>query len=95
MEYGKLFHADFTHASPHGTYLIGCVLYKTIFGKSASRANSFPEGGPAALWDNARLMQPIDESPLPRPTASEAAYLRNVAARVTSGRLFNNETMDE
>ena len=62
--WNKLFHTEDFHPSPHGSYLIGCTLYCTIFGLPPPRE---AEGDPETLWENAhaRVMQLKGEDPLP------------------------------
>jgi len=79
--WAKLFHTDGFHPSPHGSYLQGCILYCTIFGRPPSRDVAVPEN-PSSLWDRARIMQPPEEPALPRPTVAELKYLLDVANRV-------------
>jgi len=80
----KLYHWDSMHPSPHGSFLEGCIIYCTIFGSVPPIEVAIPEDdGPASLWlkARARVMQPLGEAPLPRPTSAEAKYLWNVAAK--------------
>lgn len=78
----KLFHIDQIHASPHGTFLQGCVVHHTIFGRLPSRQVAL-RNDMSALWDNARRMQPRKHRRLPMPTREEAEYLYHIAERVT------------
>jgi hypothetical protein len=73
-----LFYDDGFHSSPHGTYLMGCVLYATLYGRMPSSTVKLDQ-----LWNRARRMQHYgmgEDKPLP--TKQEAAYLRLVAERV-------------
>ncbi|CAB9528919.1 expressed unknown protein [Seminavis robusta] len=76
----KLFHVDRIHASPHGTYLQGCVVYCTIYGKLPSRKTALDDM--ESLWNDARRMAPVRHRRLPLPTREEATYLYHVAERV-------------
>ena len=82
----RLFQSDCFHPSPHGTYLMGCVLHITLFDKQVSPpAKSSANFDPAELWwSRARGMEinAADEA-LPLPTYDEAIYLRWIANRVT------------
>ena len=79
----KLFHSDCLHASPLGTFLQGCVVHYTLFGKMP-RTQVFHDNV-ASLWSRARMMQPPDASPNPFPTPKEADFLYQVAHRVARG----------
>jgi hypothetical protein len=79
----KLFFYDGFHPSPHGTYLIGCVLYATIFGRMPPPESAL-QADIGQLWSNARKMQ-IRKKNYPRmpvPTLAEANYLYRIAERV-------------
>ena len=75
-----LFHVDRIHASPHGTFLQGCVVYCTLYGKLPRARTAI--GHLQTLWDEARRMQPSRHRTLPLPTQEEATYLYHVAERV-------------
>mmetsp|Transcript_14772 Transcript_14772/g.43140 ORF Transcript_14772/g.43140 Transcript_14772/m.43140 type:complete len:350 (-) Transcript_14772:353-1402(-) len=90
----KLFHTDHFHPSPHGSYLQACVLHRCIFGELPPEEMVLSSGaGPGELWDRAkaRVMQPAGTPPLQRPTAQEAAYLREVAGRVYESYIGNTK----
>jgi hypothetical protein len=73
-----LFGEDWYHPSPSGTYLMGCVLYITLFNRLPPAATRFT----SSLWRDARSMQLTgDDQPLPN--SDEALYLRWIAKRVT------------
>lgn len=76
----KLFFVDGYHPSPHGTYLMGCVLYATLYGYMPGN-NALPSI-PENLWRRARKMQIGGEYHMPFPTYDEAVYLYTVATRV-------------
>jgi len=76
----KLFHVDRIHASPHGTYLQGCVVYCTIYGKLPPRKTAILKL--ESLWNDARRMGPVKHRRLPLPTREEALYLYHIAERV-------------
>jgi hypothetical protein len=78
----RLFSADRIHASPLGTFLQGCVVHHTLFGKMPQWSVAVRKD-PSQLWNNARRMQPVEHSRNPFPTMEEAAYLFHVAERVT------------
>lgn len=77
----RLFHLDRIHASPHGTYLEGCILYATIYGKLPDPTVAIPNDM-ERLWSRARRMQPPTLPANPIPTADEARYLYHVCQRV-------------
>lgn len=81
----QLFHPDKKHPSPHGSFLIACVLFYTILGVSqGTEAIAIPDSGTSAIWEKARprVMQPAGDDPLPTPTFDEAKYLSSIALRV-------------
>lgn len=73
----KLFGIDNFHPSPHGTYLIACVIYCTIHGHSPPSWTRFTE----PVFERARRME-LTGDPLPLPTEEEAIYLQSIASRV-------------
>lgn len=77
----KLIHSDDVHASPLGTYLQGCVIYYTLFGRMPNKQYALPDDM-SSLWSRARRMQPPQADPNPIPTREEAEYLYRVAERV-------------
>lgn len=82
--WSQLFHPDKKHPSPHGSFLIACVLYYTILGVTqGTEAIMIPDNGASAIWEIARprVMQPADDDPLPIPTYDEAKYLSTLALR--------------
>jgi len=78
----KLFHSDNLHPSPSGTFLLGCCLHYALFGRMPDPAVALRKDM-SSLWATARRMQPADDPPNPFPTMKEAAYLYEVADRVT------------
>ena len=78
----KLFHLDRIHASPHGSFLQGCVVHHAIFGRLPPK-NVALRNNMSALWNRARRMQPRKHTRLPMPTKQEAEYLYHIAERVT------------
>jgi hypothetical protein len=78
----RLFGDDNIHPSPHGTYLIGCVLYATLRGRMPPATVAVP-ANVKELWDRARCMQldPKDDA-MPFPTQAEANFLYLAAKRV-------------
>jgi hypothetical protein len=76
-----LFHCDHIHASPSGTFLQGCIIYYTLFGKMPSHDWVLREDM-ASLWERARMMQHAWEPPNPFPDQETAKYLYRVAERV-------------
>ena len=77
----KLFFIDGFHPSPHGTYLMGCVLYATLYGYMPG-TNAIPNL-PKELWRRARKMQIGSKKyAMPFPTQEEALYLYTVATKV-------------
>eukprot|EP00586_Coscinodiscus_wailesii_P000252 CAMPEP_0172481212 /NCGR_PEP_ID=MMETSP1066-20121228/6891_1 /TAXON_ID=671091 /ORGANISM="Coscinodiscus wailesii, Strain CCMP2513" /LENGTH=269 /DNA_ID=CAMNT_0013243261 /DNA_START=204 /DNA_END=1013 /DNA_ORIENTATION=+ len=81
----KLYNTDGLHPSPHGTYLQGCVIYCTIYGKAPLKSMALPKDV-SVMFRNARAMQPDGLTPggdyLPYPNYEEALYLYDVAVRV-------------
>lgn len=78
----RLFGIDYMHPSPHGTYLIGCVLFATLRGRMPPATAAVPVKV-KALWDRARCMQlDWEGDTLPFPTQAEANFLYLVAKRV-------------
>jgi len=77
----KLFQPDNFHLSPHGTYVMGCVLYHTLYGHMPQASVALPESI-FTLFARARRMQPPIHHAMPMPTREEAGYLYNVAERV-------------
>ena len=81
----RLYHYDHFHPSPHGSFLQGFVIYFTMFGCHSDFKNDidlFVKNDVISnVWDRARLMQPIFDKPLPKPTKEEALYLIDVAER--------------
>ncbi|GKY94909.1 hypothetical protein MPSEU_000455800 [Mayamaea pseudoterrestris] len=76
----KLFYTDYLHPSPLGTYLMGCVLYATIYQRMPSIDAAMDISN---LWARARRMEVWSEGPtMALPTRDEAAYLLRVAERV-------------
>jgi len=53
----KLFHHDHLHPSPSGTFLTGCVLHFTLFGKMPKKNVMLPVQDLSVLWARARMMQ--------------------------------------
>lgn len=78
----SLFHnADHLHASPSGSFLQGCIVYYTIFGRMPDREVVIQEDM-SVLWKRARMMQHPWEPPNPFPDSKTADYLYRVAERV-------------
>jgi hypothetical protein len=82
----RLFHVDDFHLSPSGSYLEAAVLHGAIFGRPPPSSAALPERI-ASLWRDARFMAPPKHPVQPMPTRDEAAYLLDVAARVTRAPL--------
>lgn len=76
----KLFFVDDLHPSPHGTYLMGCVLYATLYGFMPG--NTALPSNPESLWSRARKMQIGGEYHMPFPTYDDCVYLYSVAKRL-------------
>ncbi|KAL3823669.1 hypothetical protein ACHAXA_009774 [Cyclostephanos tholiformis] len=76
-----LFHCDNLHASPSGSFLQGCIVHYTLFGKMPDRSVML-SGDISHLWKNARMMQHAWEPPNPFPDRDAAEYLYRVAERV-------------
>ena len=77
----QLFHSDHIHASPLGTFLQGCVIYHTLFGKLPNYEQVVLDDMPS-LWKTARMMQHAWEPPNPFPTKENADYLYQIAKRI-------------
>lgn len=73
--------ADHLHASPSGTFLQGLCVYHTLFGKLPPK-DQVVQTHMEQFWRTARMMQHADEPPNPIPTASQAAFLYDIAQRV-------------
>jgi hypothetical protein len=77
----KLFYIDHLHPSPLGTYLMGCVVYATIYDRMPSIDAALDI---QKLWSRARRMEVWNAaSAMDLPTLDEAAYLLKIAERVT------------
>ena len=76
----KLFFVDGFHPTPHGTFLIGCVLYATLYQKMPANIPDDVEN----LWSRARRMHigSANDYKMPIPTRDEAIYLASIAKRV-------------
>lgn len=76
----KLFYTDYLHPSPHGTYLMGCVLFATIYGRMPATDAALDI---SSLWARARRMEVWSGgATMPLPSFDEAAYLLWIAERV-------------
>mmetsp|Transcript_22430 Transcript_22430/g.40757 ORF Transcript_22430/g.40757 Transcript_22430/m.40757 type:complete len:396 (-) Transcript_22430:544-1731(-) len=80
----KLFHIDEVHASPLGSYLQGCVVYHTLYGRMPPKEQALRQDM-SNLWLHARRMQPDTHRSNPFPTLEQATYLYHVADRVCKG----------
>jgi hypothetical protein len=80
----RMFHVDEVHASPLGSFLQGCVVYHTLYGRMPNQ-NVAIRDDMSSLWLHARRMQPDTHRSNPFPTRQEASYLYNVADRVMRG----------
>jgi hypothetical protein len=78
----RMFHIDLIHCSPMGTYLQALVVHHTIFGVMPQGSIAVQENM-SSLWHSARFFQPVDDHQDPFPTKEEAAYLYQIAVRVT------------
>jgi hypothetical protein len=81
----NLFHVDWIHASPAGTYLQSLVVYHTIFGKMPPRAIAL-RPDTSSMWDDARRFAPPNHRRGRFPTPEETLYLYNVAVRICEYR---------
>jgi hypothetical protein len=81
----KLFFVDGFHPSPHGSYLMGCVLYATLTGHMPGPVDLLEH--PKTLWSRARRMEIGTKYVMPYPTKDEATYLYHVARKVM---IFNH-----
>lgn len=81
-----LFHnADHKHPSPSGTFLQGCIVYNTLFGRLPDISFLKSNDDIVNLWKNARMMQHVWEPPNPLPTLEEVRYLFSIAERIATG----------
>lgn len=80
----NLFHYDGIHASPHGTFLQGCVVYHTLFGRMPDSTVALPDSI-STLFSRARRMQPPSQHRRDWPTRADARYLYNIAKKVVKG----------
>lgn len=78
----RLFHVDQIHCGPLGTYLQGLIVHYTIFGVLPPNKVAL-RGDMSVLWLKARRFQPAEHHRDPFPTQAEAAYLYQVAVRIT------------
>ena len=79
----RLFHCDNIHASPSGTFLQGCIIFYTLFGRMPDREQLvLPTDEMPSLWKSARMMQHPWEPPNPFPDYEMAAYLYRIAERI-------------
>jgi hypothetical protein len=77
----QLFHYDDMHLSPHGTFLMACVVYYTLYQHMPPPSKALPRAI-SDLYKRARRMQsPIHHS-VPLPTREEAMYLYDICERV-------------
>jgi len=76
-----LFHCDNLHASPSGSFLQGCIIYYTLFGKMPSEDLILKEDM-SSLWNRARVMQHAWEPSNQFPDRATAKYLYRVAERI-------------
>ena len=83
----KLFHIDRIHPSPHGTFLQGCVVHHTIYGKLPDKRIALVDNM-SSLWNTARRMQPRKHRRMSMPTREEAEYLYHIAERITVRKQF-------
>jgi hypothetical protein len=97
----KLFHVDWIHPSPSGTFLQALVIYHTLYGVLPEQSVAL-RSDTANLWYNARRFQPREHRRLPFPTLDEAKYLYNVAVRICvyqrqpqSLILYNNDNTND
>jgi hypothetical protein len=78
----ELFYDDGFHPSPLGTFLMGCCLYATMFGRIPPKLPK-SDDDVMSLFGNARMMHSSsmgDDKSFP--TAEEAEYLAEIAKRV-------------
>lgn len=88
----KLFFTkDRFHPSPHGTYLMGCILYTTMFGKMPPRLFL----GSKYLWKRARKMDVGGRSSdaMPFPSRDEIGGLRDACYKIGLEGVYP-ETLD-
>jgi hypothetical protein len=78
----RLFHVDQIHSGPLGTYLQGLIVHHTIFGVLPKYSVAV-RGDMSYLWHRARRFQPVEHHSDPYPTEKEAAYLYQIALRIT------------
>lgn len=90
----RMFHIDEVHASPLGSFLQGCVVYHTLYGRMPKQSVALREDM-SQLWLHARRMQPETHRSNPFPTRQEAIYLFNVADRVVRGHTPKSLTIYE
>ncbi len=75
--WARFFGSDQYHPSPLGTYLMGCVVHATIFG----RLPEPPRADTSHYFQTSRTMF-VSKSSVSFPTQEEALYLRWIAKRV-------------
>lgn len=73
----NLYYTDGMHPSVHGTFLEGCVLYWSIFGKDPPAINDIK-----SLWNKARRFYPPEnQDEIDFPSKEEAQYLMSTAKK--------------
>jgi len=78
-----LFQDDGFHPSPHGTFLMGCCLYATLYNRLPSSTKWSSDLAVERLFQHVRGFQMASMGEdRPIPTAAEAGYLASVAERV-------------
>jgi len=77
----RLFHVDYIHASPSGSYLQALVVYHTIFGRLPPRGIAL-RADSSSMWDNARRQAPPNHRRGSFPTPEEERYLWDVASLI-------------
>lgn len=68
----RLFAYDEVHLSPHGTFLMACILHYTLYGHTPRASVDMVD-----LWQKTRFRQPYHN--LPIPNRDEASYLYGMA----------------
>lgn len=80
----KLYYRDDFHPSPHGTWLMACVLYCVVMEVP-------PPPYSDSVWKDGRYRQRPEHTPMEFPTIEEAEQLRQYACETCSNILGGDE----
>eukprot|EP00977_Amphora_coffeiformis_P011505 scaffold2767_cov177-Amphora_coffeaeformis.AAC.79 len=87
----KLIASDGIHASVHGSYLVACVIYATVYGHLPEKGHSTRD-----IEDLFAKSRKLYDDNIEYPTTQEASYYRKIARRaVLFGEMPASFTIDE